>query len=303
MVAIENTRADLASFERKSTGAAWSPPGLALPFEPTCGVDGAFYWLTRLLSANRRDALYPLRVFCRDVRDIRDGTISLPLKVMLLAGWRNQIAFLYAGRPQHAVAAKMQCAIERYGLRCSDFLSIIGEAEDGARQCVRAPSRERLDVLCEQTTVVTCRLALRILGATPREADRASEALGRGLRFTGILNHLAKDAAAHRLYLPRELLQAHGIFATIPSYVLAQPALSKVCDAFAEEARAYFADAQQVIAEQPQLARRAATLMLVSHRHLLEALVARGWHRLSEPVHIPARHRAVVRIGRDFGTH
>jgi hypothetical protein len=144
MVAIENTRADLASFERKSTGTAWSPPGLALPFEPICAVDGAFYWLTRLLSAKR--------------------------------------------------------------LRCSDFLSMIGEAEDGARHSVRAPSRERLDVLCEQTTVATCGLALRILGATPREADRAAAALGRGLRFTGILNDLAKDAVAHRLYLPRELL-------------------------------------------------------------------------------------------------
>jgi hypothetical protein len=43
------------------------------------------------------------------------------------------------------------------------------------------------------------------------------------------------DAVWQRLYLPRELLHAQGIYATMPSYVLAQPALPPVCDALAEQ--------------------------------------------------------------------
>src|SRR5262249_6343457 len=67
-----------------------------------------------------------------------------------------------------------------------------------------------------------------------------------------ILCNLAEDAARHRLYLPRELLHAHGIFATMPSYVLAQPALPHVCSALAERAAAYFADAERAILSRPR---------------------------------------------------
>jgi hypothetical protein len=67
------------------------------------------------------------------------------------------------------------------------------------------------------------------------------------MRATGILRDLTQDARRRRLYLPRELPQAHGISATTPGYVLAQPTLPQVCNALAEWAADWFADAEDAL--------------------------------------------------------
>jgi hypothetical protein len=124
--------------------------------------------------------------------------------------------------------------------------------------------------------------------------------LGRGMQLTGILRDLAQDAVRQRLYLPCELLRAHRIFATMPSYVLAQPALPQVCNALAERAAAYFAQAERAIVARPRLPMLAATAMLSGYRTLLEGLLSRGWMRLDEPAHIPVWHQTALRIGRSL---
>ena len=83
----------------------------------------------------------------------------------------------------------------------------------------------------------------------------------------------------------------------MPSYVLAQPALPQVCNALAERAAAHFADAERAIVARPWLAMLAATAMLSGYRTLLEALLARGWARLDEPVSIPAWCQTALLLG------
>jgi len=53
--------------------------------------------------------------------------------------------------------------------------------------------------------------------------------LGVALQLTNILRDLDEDAGRGRLYLPREVLDRHGIRVTYPKAVLRHPALSAVC--------------------------------------------------------------------------
>jgi phytoene synthase len=246
----------------------------------------SLFWPMRLLPQPRRDAMQAVYLFCREVRDVADGNASRTLKLALLADWRTQIALLYARRPQHVVTRALSDAIARFDLHSEDFLALIDGMKMVSSADFRAPSIEQLDLYCEQTAVAVLRIALRILGAAPREGERLAAALGRGMQLTAILRDLASDAARQLLYLPRELLRAHGILATMPSYVLAQPALPQVCNALAEQAAAHFADAEHAISAHPGWAMLAAKVMLSSYRSLLEALVARGWTRLDEPVRL-----------------
>jgi phytoene synthase len=256
-----------------------------------------FFWSLRLLPAPRRKAMHALYAFRREVGGIAEGEASRTLKLALLADWRDQIALLYAGRPQHVVTRALRDAINRFDLRCDDFLAIIDGIKMDANADIRAPSQEQLDLYCEQTAVAVGRIALRILGVAPPDSERLAAALGHGMQLTGILRDLAQDAARHRLYLPRELLHAHRIFATIPSYVLAQRALPQVCNALAERAVAHFADAERAIAARPRWAMLAITAMLASYRTLLEGLLARGWARLDQPVRMPAWRQTALLIG------
>ena len=127
---------------------------------------------------------------------------------------------------------------------------------------------------------------MRIFGDETPAGERVAAELGRALQFTNILRDLAEDARRHRLYLPRELLRAHGIFATTPSWVLAQPALPDVCRDFAVLAECHYAAAAEAIAACPRSTMRPAAVMLGIYRALLHNLLARGWRQLDERVRI-----------------
>jgi phytoene synthase len=111
--------------------------------------------------------------------------------------------------------------------------------------------------------------------------------LGRAFQLTNILRDLAEDAAIGRLYLPRELLVAHGIDARDPSSVLGHPALPRVCDAVAALAQRDLARAAEAMGRCPRATTRPARVMAEIYRRLLGRLVARGWTQLGDPVTVP----------------
>jgi phytoene synthase len=178
-------------------------------------------------------------------------------------------------------------AIRLYGLRCEDFLTIIDGVETDGRADIRAPSLGQLDHHCERRAVAVSRLSMRIFGEETPAGERVAAEFGRAVQLTYILHNLAEDAKRHRLYLPRELLHAHGIFATTPSWVLAQPALPEVCHDLALLAERHYVAATEAIAACSRRTMRPAAVLHGLHRALLEELLARGWRRLDEPVRIP----------------
>jgi presqualene diphosphate synthase len=253
----------------------------------------SFSWAICLLPVQRRQAVYALYAFCREVDDIADGEASHALKETLLSNWRGEIAHLYGGRPRNAVTLGLSKAVHLYGLRCQDFLAIIDGAEIKAQTNIRAPSFAQLDRYCERAAAVA-RLSVRIFGEETPAGERVAAELGRALPLTNILCDLAEDAKRHRLYLPCELLHAHGIFAARPSWVLAQPALPNVCRELAVLAERHYAAAGEAIAACPRSTMRPAAVMLGICRALLHELLARGWQKLDEPVRIPLSRQLSV---------
>jgi squalene synthase HpnD len=282
--------------ERASRDPAIGAPDCkdgAIALRPTA-AGGSFSWAMHFLPVQRRQALCALYAFCREVDDIADGEASRTLKQTLLLNWRGEIAHLYGGTPRNAVTLGLSKAIHLHGLRCHDFLAIIDGAEMKAQSDIRAPSFAQLDRYCERVAVAVGRLSVRIFGEETPAGERVAAELGRALQLTDILRDLAEDAKRHRLYLPRELLHAHGIFATTPSWVLAQPALPDVCRDLAVRAERHYAAAAEAIAGCPRLRMRPVAVTLGINRALLHELLARGWQRLDEPVRISFSRRLAL---------
>jgi phytoene synthase len=261
---------------------------------PLGAAGTSFSLAMHLLPVQRRKAVYALYAFCRELDDIADGAASPSLKQILFMSWRTEIAHLYGGRPRHAVTLGLNQAVYLYGLRCHDFLAIIDGAEMKAQTDIRAPSFAQLDHYCECASVAVSRLLLRIFGEETPAGEHAAAELGRALQFTDILRDLAQDAKRHRLFLPRELLQTHGIFATTPSWVLAQPALPDVCQDFAALAKRDYSAAAEAIAACPRSTMRPPAVMLGIYRALLDALVVRGWRQLDVPVRTSFRRELAL---------
>jgi presqualene diphosphate synthase len=254
----------------------------------------SFFWAMRILPPPRRKAMYALYAFYREVEDIAHGEASPLLKQALLFEWRTEISRLYARQPRHALTCALLEAMRLYDLRCEDFLAIIEGMERDARTDLQAPSLEELDLYCARVAVSFGLISVRIFGVHTPAAERVAVHLGRALQLTNILRDVGEDAARNRLYLPRELLQARGIDATMPNAVLRHPALPNVCRDVAMLAEKHYAAATQALAICPRHSMRPAALTLAIYRTLLSELLARGWRSLEPPVRIPAWRKAAL---------
>ena len=247
----------------------------------------SFYWAMRVLPEARRDAMFAIYAFCREVDDIADGAAATDVKRRELDAWRREIDALFAGHPATVTGRALLDPIRAFDLRRADFLAVIDGMEMDADE-IRAPSLAELDLYCDRVASAVGRLSVRAFGVPTEAADRVAYALGRALQLTNILRDLAEDGGRGRLYLPRELLQAEGIAATDPATVLKHPALPRVCGALAATAERRFVEARAAMRDCPRRRMRPAAAMAAVYHAVLERLRRRGWRDLERQVKIPA---------------
>ncbi|WP_281300747.1 MULTISPECIES: presqualene diphosphate synthase HpnD [unclassified Iodidimonas] len=231
----------------------------------------SFYWAMRLMSAERRAALFAIYAFCRDVDDIADGLLSNGDKITALAAWRQRIDGLYDGRAaDDPLDRQLLAAIGDFGLLKEDFIAVIRGMEMDAEGPIRAPSYEQLIDYCDCVASAVGRLCVRVFGAPEAEGRRLSDHLGKALQLTNIIRDVEEDADMGRLYLPRDLLIEAGIPETDPKTVARAPGLSLARQALAKEAEAEFTAARGALkaCHEGDL-RPAAIMMHVYHQIFL----------------------------------
>lgn len=256
----------------------------------------SFYWAMRVLPEARRDAMFAIYAFCREVDDIADSDDPPEAKRRGLDGWRREIDALFAGEPTTTVTRALLDPARAYRLRREDFLAIIDGMEMDAAADIRAPSLAELDLYCDRVASAVGRLSVRAFGVDSASADRVAHSLGRALQLTNILRDLAEDAARGRLYLPRELLDAEGIPDSDPAAVLKHPALPLACEALAQIAGRHFADARAAMQECPRKPMRPAAAMGAVYASILRRLERRGWQHLDRPVRIPSAVKLILAL-------
>jgi phytoene synthase len=249
----------------------------------------SFYWAMRLLPKHRRNGMYAVYAFCREVDDISDGEQPVEHKIAALARWREEIDDLYAGHPHRLVAQALREPTARYDLRRRDFLAIIDGMEMDAREDIRAPDLATLDLYCSRVASAVGHLSVHVFGDRSDAAHAVAESLGRALQLTNILRDLEEDAARGRLYLPREVLDRHGIRGiTDPKAVLRHPALPAACRDVAALAEAHFGKSQCAMRCCSRRAMRPAAVMAAIYHSTLSALLRSEWRDPAARVNVSA---------------
>jgi squalene synthase HpnD len=259
----------------------------------------SFYWGMRLLPRAKRDAMYAIYAFCREVDDIADGSLPPAAKLAELAAWRHEVEALFAGRASWPTTQALVDPIGRFDLPRAEFDAMIDGMEMDAGERMRAPPLAELERYCRCVAGAVGLLSVRVFGALGPDPERGALALGEALQLTNILRDLVEDAALGRLYLPRELLDRQGITERDPERVLDHAALPAVCAGLAERARARFEEADRRFAGSDRRRMRPALVMMQVYWRTLERLVARGWQRLDQPVRLakPERLWLALRYG------
>ncbi len=247
----------------------------AAPAE-TRASGSSFYTAMRILPQAQRDAMFEIYSFCRAVDDIADSTGPREPRVRELAGWRNDIAAIYAGHPPPALRELAQ-AVQTFGLKREDFLAVIDGMEMDVVADIRAPDFPTLELYCDRVACAVGRLSVKVFGLPDGAGVALADQLGRALQLTNILRDLDEDAALGRLYLPADALRDAGITTTDPLVAVADPRIEWACHSLVARARAHFAKAEQIMAHCPRRAVRAPRLMRAVYQTILERLVARGF--------------------------
>ncbi len=253
----------------------------------------------RSLPPPQREAMFAVYAFCREVDDIADSDAPTAERLSRLAEWREEVDRLYAGRPRALTARALAGPVETYDLPREEFIALIEGMEMDAREMMRGRPFEDLEAYCRRVAGAVGLLSIRVFGDSRPRAHDFALFLGAAFQLTNILRDLAEDAARERLYLPRELLDAHGLPDSDPVAVLRHPNLARVCDDLAEFARGRFEEASIALADCSAQALKPAVVMMAGYRRLLDRLVRRGWTRLDEPVRLSTPEKAwiVARYG------
>ncbi len=246
----------------------------------------SFLWGMRILPKPRRDAMFAIYAFCREVDDVADEDGDPTGKLLDLEEWRAEIARLYDGRPTLPTTQALAEPVKAFKLPKGEFLAIIDGMEMDAREAMVAPSMDDLVLYCRRVAGAVGMLSIRAFGARERVAPEIAVVLGEALQITNILRDLAEDAERGRLYLPRELLSEAGIETVDPAEVLRHPGLVRVCAQLAAMVRARFARTRELMAGCDPRPLKPCILMMQVYERTLDRLERRGWDRPAVAVRI-----------------
>lgn len=240
-----------------------------------------------ILPRARREAMYALYAFCREVDDIADESPTREESARGLQQWRSRISALFRGTAEDSITAALAPAINRFGLVESDFQSIIDGMAMDAATVICAPDMLTLDLYCDRVASAVGRVSVRIFGDASPAAMKLSYHLGRAFQLTNILRDLAEDAGRGRLYLPEEMLAKHGITSRVPAEVLRDEGLPAVCRDLAALTCGHFAAADEAMQICRPGAMRPARIMRAYYGAIFNRLVANDWRDPAARVCLP----------------
>jgi phytoene synthase len=240
-----------------------------------------------ILPKNRREGMYALYGFCRTIDDIADESPSPDVAALKLQEWRVRIADVFKGKTCDAITTALLPAICDYNLVEKDFQEIIYGMEMDSAVLV-APDSTTLDLYCDCVASAVGRISVRIFGDAGADAINVAYHLGRALQLTNILRDLSEDAERKRLYLPRELLEKHGIVSRDPSEILRIPQLPFVCCDLALLAQKHYAQADLFMKKCPSSTMRPARIMRIYYGAIFDALIKENWRDPTKRITLPS---------------
>lgn len=239
----------------------------------------SFYYSFLFLPMERRRAITALYAYCREVDDVVDECTDPGVARSKLAWWREEVARLYGGKPQHPVARALADVIQPYGIAQDQLLTVIdGMAMD--LEYNRYPDFDTLKLYCHRVAGVVGLMSARIFGYTdPRTLDYAAD-LGLAFQLTNIIRDVGEDARRNRVYLPLDELAKAGLDATKIVHGSAQQEHSAAFRQLMEQqvvrAQATYDRAFAQLPQQDRKAQIPGIIMAAIYRTLLDEIRADG---------------------------
>ncbi len=164
----------------------------------------------RLFAPDQQKALAAVYAFARTADDFADETIFDPIALRALASWRSALRAAASGEASHPVFVALRWAMKRYPIQVAHLEALL-DAFEQDRVKKRYRDWDDLHDYCSRSANPVGRIVLAVLGVATPENERRSDAMCTALQLTNFWQDISVDAQKGRIYLPRELLDRHGV--------------------------------------------------------------------------------------------
>ncbi len=267
---------------------------------------GKTYFLaTRLLPPARRPAVHALYGFARwadDIVDTLDGTTTAAERADRLTRLQHELeSGLRTGDSAEPVVRALADTARRYAIdhrHFTDFMAAMRADLDITGYATYADLRTYTYGSAE---VIGLQM-LPVLGTVvPREeAAPHAAALGVAFQLTNFLRDVGEDLDRGRVYLPADLLAAHGVDRRLLRWSrdTGRPdrRITAALREFEELTRGIYREAEPGLAMLAPVSRPCIRTAFVLYGGILDAVAADGYRSVQRRAVVPRRRRAVVAL-------
>ena len=251
--------------------------------DKTASSGSIFYYSFMFLPPDKRRAITALYAFCREVDDVVDECSDENVARTTLSWWRNEVAAIYSGKPQHPVAQALMPLVKQFNLPQEHLLEIIDGMEMDLSQHTYANFKE-LQLYCYRVASVVGLLSVEIFGYTNRQTLKYAHELGIALQLTNIIRDVGEDARRNRIYLPMDEMQQFGVTATDILNARETENFQKLMAFQIERAQRFYDQAMTLLPDEDRKTQRTGLIMSVIYRATLNEVITSGCHVLKERV-------------------
>lgn len=265
---------------------------------------GKTYFLaTRLLPVERRPAVHALYGFARHADDIVDdlGSDATPAeRAALLTGLGAHLADgLRTGRSPEPVVHALADTAARYAIDHRHFDDFLGSMRADLA-VTDYPTMADLERYMHGSAAVIGLQMLPVLGTVVPRAEAAPHAAALGVAFqlTNFLRDVGEDLDRGRVYLPADLLAAHGADRELLLWSRRtgrrDPRITEALRAAADVTRGVYRRAAPGLAMLDPLARPCIRTAFVLYGGILRAVAEDGYASVHRRSVVPLRRRAAA---------
>jgi 15-cis-phytoene synthase len=235
----------------------------------------SFYYSFLFLPPERRRAITALYAFCREVDDVVDECTDAGVARTKLVWWRNEVAAIYGGAPQHPVAQALVPVVKTFKLAQARLQDIIDGMEMDLTQR-RYPDFAELRLYCYRVASVVGLLSAEIFGYSNPDTLKYAENLGMAFQLTNIIRDVGEDARRDRVYLPLDELARYSVTAADIMHARESDGFRRLMEFQIERALGYYRDAFRSLPAADRKAQRPGLIMAAIYQTLLSEIHADG---------------------------
>ena len=243
----------------------------------------SFYNSFKFLPPLKRRAITALYAFCREVDDVVDECHDENIARTTLNWWRQEVANLYAGHPQHPVSQALLPLLDDFNFAEEYLLEIIDGMEMDL-DYVSYASFKDLSLYCYRVASVVGLLSAEIFGYNNRMTLKYAHDLGMAFQLTNILRDVREDAERGRVYLPADELEKFEVTINDLHRPITSDAVKALFQVQADRARDYYRKAFSQLPEEDRYAQRTGLIMAEIYQSLLDEIELDGFRVLEHKI-------------------